>query len=124
MPSGCVPPKTSRRLLNSHSAPALSIRPSKHPRSGSRHDAAGWRWLRWKAAHFVRKGTTVLWYVYAMHRRADIFGDDAEDFRPERWDGLRPGWGFLPFNGGPRICIGREYSRFSPSSPCADDHYG
>ena len=56
---------------------------------------------------FVRKGTTVLWYVYAMHRRQDIFGADAESFRPERWDGLRPGWGFLPFNGGPRICIGR-----------------
>ncbi len=57
---------------------------------------------------FVRKGTTVLWYVYAMHRRPDIYGSDAEEFRPERWDGLRPSWGFLPFNGGPRICIGRK----------------
>jgi len=48
-----------------------------------------------------------------MHRRKDYFGEDAEDFRPERWlddpetgkKGLRPGWEFLPFNGGPRICL-------------------
>ncbi|KAH8899807.1 cytochrome P450 [Thozetella sp. PMI_491] len=59
---------------------------------------------------FVRKGTTVLWYVYAMHRRPDVYGEDAEEFRPERWDGLRPGWAFLPFNGGPRICIGQQFA--------------
>jgi len=46
-----------------------------------------------------------------MHRRKDIFGEDAEEFRPERWgENLRPGWAYLPFNGGPRACLGREYS--------------
>lgn len=61
---------------------------------------------------FVPKGTLVCYNVYAMHRRADIYGPDAEEFRPERWrDGtLRPKWGFLPFNGGPRICIGQRYA--------------
>lgn len=54
----------------------------------------------------VRKGTIVLFYVFAMHRRTGIFGTDVDDFRPERWGGLQPGWGFLPFNGGVRICIG------------------
>ena len=50
-----------------------------------------------------------------MHRRTDLFGEDAAEFRPERWldegekKGLRVGWEFLPFNGGPRICIGRMY---------------
>jgi len=68
-----------------------------------------------------------------MHRRRDLYGDDAEDFRPERWgegekgQGLRSiGWGYLPyviniakvafepnsvpsFHGGPRICMGRKY---------------
>ena len=38
-------------------------------------------------------------------------------FRPERWeDGSlqdRIGWGYLPFNGGPRICLGREYQVFA-----------
>lgn len=47
-----------------------------------------------------------------MHRREDIFGDEPEEFRPERWDGLRPGYAFLPFNGGPRICLGRKSPYF------------
>ena len=67
---------------------------------------------------FVRKGMLVGWSVYAMHRRRDLFGEDAEEFRPERWlgpDGLRPGWEYLPFNGGPRICLGRE---LAPDSFC------
>ncbi|KAJ5924871.1 hypothetical protein N7466_009058 [Penicillium verhagenii] len=61
---------------------------------------------------FVPKGTFVTYCVYAMHRRTDIYGDDAEYFRPERWeDGkLQPRWGYLPFNGGPRICIGQRYA--------------
>jgi cytochrome P450 len=61
---------------------------------------------------FVPKGTTVAYNVYAMHRRIDIYGPDAEEFRPERWEDpkLRPRWGFLPFNGGPRICVGQQYA--------------
>lgn len=43
-----------------------------------------------------------------MHRRKDLWGPDADEFVPERWDGLRPGWEYLPFNGGPRICIGQQ----------------
>jgi cytochrome P450 len=73
---------------------------------------------------FVPKGTPVSWDIYTMHRRKDFFGDDAETFRPERWldedgrKGLRPGWEFLPFNGGPRICLGREfYPAFGPFPP-------
>lgn len=45
-----------------------------------------------------------------MHRRKDFFGADAEEFRPERWIDLRPGWEYLPFNGGPRICVGQQYA--------------
>ena len=50
--------------------------------------------------------------VYSMHRLASIYGPDAEAFRPARWlatdPPLRPGWGFLPFNGGPRTCLGQQ----------------
>lgn len=59
---------------------------------------------------FVRKGTIVFYSVWAMHRRQDIYGPDANEFRPERWADLRPGWEYLPFNGGPRICIGQQYA--------------
>jgi cytochrome P450 len=48
-----------------------------------------------------------------MHRRKDIYGPDALEFRPERWEGdqLRDvGWGYLPFNGGPRVCLGQDFA--------------
>ncbi|DAA74512.1 TPA_exp: putative Cytochrome P450 alkane hydroxylase [Trichophyton benhamiae CBS 112371] len=61
---------------------------------------------------FVPKGTIVNYSIYAMHRRKDFYGPDADVFRPERWeDGqLQPRWEYLPFNGGPRICIGQQYA--------------
>lgn len=34
---------------------------------------------------FVPKGGLVSWNLWALHRRKDYFGEDAEDFRPERW---------------------------------------
>ncbi|KAL8940427.1 MAG: hypothetical protein Q9216_002832 [Gyalolechia sp. 2 TL-2023] len=67
-----------------------------------------------KSPVFVPKGTIVNYGVHAMHHRKELFGEYAEEFRPERWldedgkKGLRVGWEYLPFNGGPRICIGRE----------------
>ena len=64
----------------------------------------------------VKKGAAVGYCVYAMHRRKDLYGSDAEVFRPERWDPNEDnevslkniGWGYLPFNGGPRVCLGRK----------------
>ncbi|KAK4569468.1 hypothetical protein LTR86_003231 [Recurvomyces mirabilis] len=65
---------------------------------------------------FVPKGQVVSWSTYAMHRRRDYYGEDADDFKVERWldnaetgrKGLRPGWEYLPFNGGARICLVRD----------------
>lgn len=64
-----------------------------------------------KAPILVRPGEGVGYCVYAMHRRKDIYGKDAEDFRPERWEDnalKNVGWAYLPFNGGPRLCLGRK----------------
>lgn len=61
----------------------------------------------------IRKGTAVGYCPYLIHRRKDLYGDDAHLFRPERWaDGLEKsvGWGYIPFNGGPRVCLGRMSS--------------
>ena len=68
----------------------------------------------------VRKGQNVAFCVYAMHRREDLYGPDAHVFRPERWDEDLPlyrdektaMWGYLPFNGGPRVCLGRKKPLF------------
>lgn len=57
---------------------------------------------------FVPKGTEVNYSVHAMQRRKDLWGSDADEFKPERWVGRKPGWEFLPFNGGPRICLGQQ----------------
>jgi cytochrome P450 len=59
---------------------------------------------------FVAKGTMVGYSPWAMHRRKDLYGPDADEYKPERWESLRPGWEYLPFNGGPRICLGQQYA--------------
>jgi cytochrome P450 len=65
----------------------------------------------------IPKGTYTAFHPYSMHRRPDIYGADAELFDPTRWlddehssGPLRPGWGYLPFGGGPRICIGQQFA--------------
>ncbi|KAH7271076.1 cytochrome P450 [Fusarium solani] len=58
----------------------------------------------------VPRGTAMFYNVYAMHRSEAVFGPGADEFIPERWRDLRPGWGYLPFNGGARACIGQQYA--------------
>lgn len=61
---------------------------------------------------FVPKGAYVAYHSWSTHRSPAIYGDDAHVFRPERWlePGFRPGWAYLPFSGGPRVCIGQNFA--------------
>jgi cytochrome P450 len=67
----------------------------------------------------VRKGEAVGFSIHAMHRLKRIYGEDAHSFRPDRWDPdmenavdlKKVGWGYLPFGGGPRLCLGRKSSK-------------
>ncbi|KUJ12486.1 cytochrome P450, partial [Mollisia scopiformis] len=43
-----------------------------------------------------------------MHTDPEIWGEDAEPFRPERWYGLKQSWDFIPFSGGRRICLAQQ----------------
>ncbi|OLL22780.1 Cytochrome P450 52A13, partial [Neolecta irregularis DAH-3] len=53
---------------------------------------------------YVRKGEPVGYSVMNMHRRSDLWGPDADEWKPERWYKSAPKpWTFLPFNGGPRV---------------------
>jgi cytochrome P450 len=53
----------------------------------------------------VQKGEMVLTSFHALHRLAPCFQDDEpESFKPERWEKVRPGWAYLPFGGGVRMC--------------------
>ena len=62
----------------------------------------------------VRKGEVVVFSQYVNARRKNIFGPDADDFRPERWEGQEEtnsyGWAYFPFNGGPRACLGQDFA--------------
>lgn len=43
-----------------------------------------------KSPLFVPKGTSVRFSTHHIHRNKGIYGDDVEEFRPDRWDTLRP----------------------------------
>ncbi|KAF8250772.1 cytochrome P450 [Wilcoxina mikolae CBS 423.85] len=59
----------------------------------------------------VPAGTACAYSAIVMQRRTDIFGPDANEFKPERWDNWAPKpWTFIPFNGGPRICLGQQFA--------------
>ncbi|KAG6909596.1 hypothetical protein DXG01_016635 [Tephrocybe rancida] len=66
----------------------------------------------------VRKGQTIQIPILAMNRNKQIWGEDAKEFRPERWESTPeaattiPGvWGnMLTFLGGPRSCIGYRFA--------------
>ncbi|CZT17218.1 related to cytochrome P450 family protein [Ramularia collo-cygni] len=63
----------------------------------------------------IKKGQVVTFSVYLMHRRVDLWGEDALSFRPERWAQRIPSWQFLPFSGGPRVCIGQQFALIEAS---------
>ncbi|KAJ4845544.1 hypothetical protein Tsubulata_021524 [Turnera subulata] len=63
----------------------------------------------------LKKGDGVNYLAYAMGRMPYIWGEDAEDFRPERWlkDGVfqpESPFKFIAFHAGPRICLGKDFA--------------
>ncbi|EGX89124.1 Cytochrome P450 [Cordyceps militaris CM01] len=63
-----------------------------------------------QAPIYIRAGCNVLYSTNVMHRRPDLWGPDADEFKPERWENKKFGWEYLPFNGGPRICLGQQFA--------------
>ncbi|KAL1531470.1 cytochrome P450 704C1-like protein [Salvia divinorum] len=64
----------------------------------------------------VKKGNLVSYVPYSMGRMKSLWGDDAEEFKPERWldhNGVfqqQSPFKFTAFQGGPRICLGKEFA--------------
>ncbi|PPQ82383.1 hypothetical protein CVT25_008344 [Psilocybe cyanescens] len=66
----------------------------------------------------IRKGQSFLIPIVALNRDKSIWGDDAAEFKPERWENIPPTVGQVPgiwgnmmtFLGGPRACIGYRFS--------------
>ncbi|KAG2014257.1 cytochrome p450 [Coprinopsis cinerea AmutBmut pab1-1] len=66
---------------------------------------------------YVPANTRQMYVILAMHRRKDLWGPDAEEFDPDRFlddrvqKYLVPNpYIFLPFNAGPRICLGQQFA--------------
>lgn len=59
------------------------------------------------------KGTNVSIFMYHMHRDPTIW-ENANEFIPERWadESINdiPKYAYLPFGGGPRVCIGNSFA--------------
>lgn len=63
--------------------------------------------------HFVPEGTEITTYAYVMQRDKDLYGEDAEEFNPERWLQSEKRTNELEavqfsFGMGPRVCIGKD----------------
>lgn len=63
-----------------------------------------------KSPVFIKRGQIGMYSTHVMHRRKDIWGSDADSFDPERWRRRKVGWEYIPFNGGPRVCIGQQFA--------------
>lgn len=61
----------------------------------------------------IRRGTMVVGNIYAMHRSVRYY-DAPDAFRPERFspegEAAIPRYAYLPFGGGPRVCIGNTFA--------------
>ncbi|ETW83746.1 cytochrome P450 monooxygenase 11 [Heterobasidion irregulare TC 32-1] len=66
---------------------------------------------------YIPAKTSIPYSVFMMHRRTDLWGPDGESFDPDRFlderlkKYLLPNpYIFLPFNAGPRICLGQQFA--------------
>jgi fatty acid omega-hydroxylase len=64
----------------------------------------------WPDGTVVEPQSMVIYFPYAMGRKASLWGEDCEQFRPERMlTDTRPSpYKFIAFNAGPRTCLGQN----------------
>lgn len=68
--------------------------------------------------HYVPKGSVIMLCMWAVNFSKELWGPDADEFKPERW--MQPGqansggatsnYAFLTFLHGPRSCIGQRFA--------------
>lgn len=62
----------------------------------------------------IRRGTLCVLATHAFHRRADFWPDphvfNPDRFAPDRPQASRPRLAYMPFGGGPRVCMGAAFA--------------
>lgn len=62
----------------------------------------------------IPKSTVLVLFAYGVHRSKKLWGSDAELFRPSRFEPQNiekiHQYAYIPFTGGPRLCIGWRYA--------------
>ncbi|KAG1355022.1 cytochrome P450 86A8 [Cocos nucifera] len=75
---------------------------------------------------FVPAGSAITYSIYSAGRMKPVWGEDCMEFNPERWlssDGKRfeahDSFKFVAFNGGPRVCLGKDLAYLQMKSIAA-----
>ncbi|XP_055308415.1 cytochrome P450 4c21-like [Sitodiplosis mosellana] len=63
----------------------------------------------------VPAGTEVVISIMTVHRRKDIWGDDADEFNPDHFsrESKRSPYAFMAFSNGTRYCVGQKFAFIS-----------
>ncbi|KKK16622.1 benzoate 4-monooxygenase [Aspergillus rambellii] len=73
--------------------------------------------------HIFKPGDVLSVPSYTIHHSTEIWGPDADQFVPERWDPAhltpRQKAAFIPFSTGPRACVGRNVAEMELLVICA-----
>jgi cytochrome P450 len=81
--------------LEPPAAPAREATPNYHVRTSS------------GSSIFIPEGAMVYTSAWMLHRNEKVWGDDALEFKPERFmNGKSIPWGYIAFSKRPRDCIG------------------
>jgi cytochrome P450 len=64
----------------------------------------------------ILKDTAIAFSPLTLQRNSELYpksSPPAAEFHPERWESWRPEntWNYIPFNAGPRTCIGQEFAK-------------
>nr|QWK52315.1 cytochrome P450 96A9 [Isatis tinctoria] len=74
------------------------------------------------SGHKVDADSKILFCLYSLGRMKSVWGEDAMEFKPERWISENgksvhePSYKFLSFNAGPRTCLGKEVAMMQMKS--------
>ncbi|TFY81270.1 hypothetical protein EWM64_g2744 [Hericium alpestre] len=67
--------------------------------------------------YYIAPGTQIMYNSLLIQRRPDLWGPDADEFKPERWldaESIKVvsnnPFMFIPFHAGPRICLGQNFA--------------